>query len=65
VGVITFVFVAAARADTLTTSEHRREELEVLQAAGATDVVLYPASGGLEQVGLLAEALQEAGFASP
>jgi alkanesulfonate monooxygenase SsuD/methylene tetrahydromethanopterin reductase-like flavin-dependent oxidoreductase (luciferase family) len=58
-------FFAAARADTLTTSEHLREELEALQAAGATDVVLYPASGELDQVGLLAEALQEAGFASP
>jgi hypothetical protein len=51
-----------ARADTLTSTEHLRAELEALQAAGTTDVVLYPASGGLEQVTLLAEALQEAGF---
>jgi alkanesulfonate monooxygenase SsuD/methylene tetrahydromethanopterin reductase-like flavin-dependent oxidoreductase (luciferase family) len=55
-------FFAAARADTLTTSEQLRAALAALQAAGTTDVVLYPASGGLEQVGLLAEALQEAGF---
>jgi alkanesulfonate monooxygenase SsuD/methylene tetrahydromethanopterin reductase-like flavin-dependent oxidoreductase (luciferase family) len=55
-------FFAAARADTLTTTEHLRAELAALQAAGTTDVVLYPASGGLEQVGLLAEALQEARF---
>jgi len=39
-----------------------RVELEALQVADATDVVIYPASGGLERVGLLAEALQEAGF---
>jgi alkanesulfonate monooxygenase SsuD/methylene tetrahydromethanopterin reductase-like flavin-dependent oxidoreductase (luciferase family) len=50
------------RADTLTTLDHLRAELEALQAAGATDVLLYPTSGGFEQVGLLAEALQNAGF---
>jgi alkanesulfonate monooxygenase SsuD/methylene tetrahydromethanopterin reductase-like flavin-dependent oxidoreductase (luciferase family) len=55
-------FFAAARADTLTTREHLRTELTALEAAGATDVVLYPASGELEQVGLLAEALEKAGF---
>jgi alkanesulfonate monooxygenase SsuD/methylene tetrahydromethanopterin reductase-like flavin-dependent oxidoreductase (luciferase family) len=55
-------FFAAARADTLTTTERLRAEVVALQAAGTTDVVLYPASGGLEQVRLLAEALQEAGF---
>jgi alkanesulfonate monooxygenase SsuD/methylene tetrahydromethanopterin reductase-like flavin-dependent oxidoreductase (luciferase family) len=55
-------FFAAARADTLTTSEHLAGELQALQAAGTTDVVLYPTSGGLEQVGLLAEALQKTGF---
>ena len=37
-------------------------ELAVLQTTGATDVLLYPASGGLEQVGLLTEALRQAGF---
>jgi alkanesulfonate monooxygenase SsuD/methylene tetrahydromethanopterin reductase-like flavin-dependent oxidoreductase (luciferase family) len=55
-------YFAPARADTLTTTEHLRVELGALQAAGTTDVVLYPASGGLEQVALLAEALQKAGF---
>jgi len=55
-------FFAAARADTLTTTEHLRAELSALQAAGTTDVVLYPASRELEQVGLLAEVLEEAGF---
>jgi hypothetical protein len=33
-----------------------------MEAACTTDVVLYPTSGGLEQVGLLAEALQNTGF---
>jgi hypothetical protein len=51
-------FFSTARADTLTTLEHLRAELAALQAAGTTDVVLYPASGGLEQVSLLADALR-------
>lgn len=55
-------FFPTARADTLTTSEHLREELRALQAAGTTDLVLYPTSGGLEQVDLLAEVLQNTGF---
>jgi alkanesulfonate monooxygenase SsuD/methylene tetrahydromethanopterin reductase-like flavin-dependent oxidoreductase (luciferase family) len=55
-------YFLAARADTLTTSEHLRTELEALRAAGATDVILYPASAGLEQIDLLAKALGEAGF---
>jgi hypothetical protein len=56
-------YFAAARADTLTTTKRLGAELAALQTAGATDVLLYPASGGLEQVGLLAEALRQAGFA--
>ena len=56
-------YFVAARADTLTTTERLGAELAALQTAGATDVLLYPASGGLEQVGLLAEALRQAGFA--
>jgi alkanesulfonate monooxygenase SsuD/methylene tetrahydromethanopterin reductase-like flavin-dependent oxidoreductase (luciferase family) len=52
-------FFAAARADTLTTGEHLRTELEALRAAGTTDLLLFPSSGRLEQVGLLAEALHE------
>jgi alkanesulfonate monooxygenase SsuD/methylene tetrahydromethanopterin reductase-like flavin-dependent oxidoreductase (luciferase family) len=55
-------YFPAARADTLTTPEQLRTELEALQAAGATDVVLYPASAGLEQIDLLAEAVRAAGF---
>ena len=55
-------FFPAARAGTLTTSEHLGVELRALQAAGTTDVVLYPTSGGLEQVGLLGEALRNTGF---
>jgi alkanesulfonate monooxygenase SsuD/methylene tetrahydromethanopterin reductase-like flavin-dependent oxidoreductase (luciferase family) len=55
-------FFPAARADTLTTAERLGAELQALQAAGATDVVLYPTSGGLDQVGLLADALQKTGF---
>jgi alkanesulfonate monooxygenase SsuD/methylene tetrahydromethanopterin reductase-like flavin-dependent oxidoreductase (luciferase family) len=51
-----------ARPDTLTTPERLGAELEALQAAGATDVVLYPASAGLEQIDLLAEAVRAAGF---
>jgi alkanesulfonate monooxygenase SsuD/methylene tetrahydromethanopterin reductase-like flavin-dependent oxidoreductase (luciferase family) len=55
-------YFAPARADTLTTAEHLRTELAALQAAGTTDVILYPASGELAQVALLAAALGEAGF---
>src|SRR5215211_7746227 len=55
-------FFHIPRADTLTTPDHLRAELQALQAAGATDVLLYPTSGGLEQIGLLAEALQHVGF---
>jgi alkanesulfonate monooxygenase SsuD/methylene tetrahydromethanopterin reductase-like flavin-dependent oxidoreductase (luciferase family) len=54
-------FFPAARADTLTTGEHLRTELEALRAAGATDLLLFPCSGRLEQVDLLAEALRKAG----
>jgi alkanesulfonate monooxygenase SsuD/methylene tetrahydromethanopterin reductase-like flavin-dependent oxidoreductase (luciferase family) len=48
---------AAARADTLTSPRRLREELPRLAEAGCTDLVLFPCSGGLEQVALLAEAL--------
>jgi alkanesulfonate monooxygenase SsuD/methylene tetrahydromethanopterin reductase-like flavin-dependent oxidoreductase (luciferase family) len=51
-----------ARADTMTTLEHLRMELQSLQTVGVTDMILYPTSSGLEQVGLLAEALQEIGL---
>jgi alkanesulfonate monooxygenase SsuD/methylene tetrahydromethanopterin reductase-like flavin-dependent oxidoreductase (luciferase family) len=47
-------FFAAARADTMTSSEQVTRGLEQLAAAGATDVVLYPCSAELEQIELLA-----------
>lgn len=56
-------YSAAARADTLTTTERLGAELAALRTAGSTDVLLYPASAGLDQVGLLAEALRQVGFA--
>ncbi|TDO45098.1 alkanesulfonate monooxygenase SsuD/methylene tetrahydromethanopterin reductase-like flavin-dependent oxidoreductase (luciferase family) [Kribbella sp. VKM Ac-2527] len=51
-----------ARADTLTSPDELREHLTALRDAGTTDVVLYPTSAGLEQVSLLAEALDTAGL---
>jgi alkanesulfonate monooxygenase SsuD/methylene tetrahydromethanopterin reductase-like flavin-dependent oxidoreductase (luciferase family) len=44
----------AARADTLTTEERIRDELERLAHAGCDDVVLFPCSGDLEQLRMLA-----------
>jgi hypothetical protein len=52
-------------ADTLTTPSRLRaggEPAAPAAAAGATDVVFYPCSAGLEQVDLLAEAARAAGF---
>ncbi|TDW91577.1 LLM class flavin-dependent oxidoreductase [Kribbella sp. VKM Ac-2566] len=46
-----------ARADTLTTPAALRDHLTGLRAAGATDVIFYPASPDHDQVSLLAEAL--------
>ena len=51
-------YFEAARADTLTTAERIRAELERLADAGCDDLVLFPCSGDLEQVPLLAEALR-------
>jgi alkanesulfonate monooxygenase SsuD/methylene tetrahydromethanopterin reductase-like flavin-dependent oxidoreductase (luciferase family) len=45
-----------ARADTLTSAAQVGEELDRLAKAGVTDVVLYPCSTGMDQVGLVAEA---------
>jgi alkanesulfonate monooxygenase SsuD/methylene tetrahydromethanopterin reductase-like flavin-dependent oxidoreductase (luciferase family) len=50
-------FFDPARADTLTTIEQLHAELRRLSEAGCTDVLLFPCSGELEQVSLLAEAL--------
>lgn len=47
-----------ARADTLTSPAQIAGELDRLTNAGITDLVLYPSSADLDQVGLLAEALR-------
>jgi alkanesulfonate monooxygenase SsuD/methylene tetrahydromethanopterin reductase-like flavin-dependent oxidoreductase (luciferase family) len=47
-----------ARADTLTTPEQVRAELRRLSQAGCDDLLLFPCSGDLEQVALLADALE-------
>jgi alkanesulfonate monooxygenase SsuD/methylene tetrahydromethanopterin reductase-like flavin-dependent oxidoreductase (luciferase family) len=50
-------YFAMARADTLTTPQQVRDELDRLTDAGATDVVLYPSSAQPQQLQLLAEAV--------
>jgi alkanesulfonate monooxygenase SsuD/methylene tetrahydromethanopterin reductase-like flavin-dependent oxidoreductase (luciferase family) len=50
-------FFDAARADTLTDAEQIHAELRRLSEAGCADALLYPCSGDLEQVSLLAQAL--------
>jgi alkanesulfonate monooxygenase SsuD/methylene tetrahydromethanopterin reductase-like flavin-dependent oxidoreductase (luciferase family) len=50
-------YFGAARADTLTDVDQIRAELRRLSQAECSDVVLFPCSGDLEQVALLAEAL--------
>ena len=50
-------FFEPARADTLTKPDQIRAELLRLSEAGCTDLLLFPCSGGLEQVTLLAEAV--------
>jgi alkanesulfonate monooxygenase SsuD/methylene tetrahydromethanopterin reductase-like flavin-dependent oxidoreductase (luciferase family) len=54
-------YFETARADTVTDAGELRAELERLAAVGADDVVLFPCSGELDQVELLADALAEAG----
>jgi alkanesulfonate monooxygenase SsuD/methylene tetrahydromethanopterin reductase-like flavin-dependent oxidoreductase (luciferase family) len=51
-------FFEPARADTLTKPERIRAELVRLSESGCTDVLLFPCSGELEQVTLLAEAVR-------
>jgi len=46
-----------ARADTLTSTEQIEDELDHLIEAGVSDLVLYPSSADLDQVPLLAAAL--------
>ncbi|HET7095038.1 MAG TPA: LLM class flavin-dependent oxidoreductase, partial [Thermomicrobiales bacterium] len=55
-------FFPAVRADTLTTPDRLRSELEALKTAGATDVILLPASGDRAQIGLLSATLRQSGF---
>jgi alkanesulfonate monooxygenase SsuD/methylene tetrahydromethanopterin reductase-like flavin-dependent oxidoreductase (luciferase family) len=50
-----------ARADTLTDADQIEAELRQLSDAGCDDVVLFPCSGNLEQVSLLAQALRASG----
>jgi alkanesulfonate monooxygenase SsuD/methylene tetrahydromethanopterin reductase-like flavin-dependent oxidoreductase (luciferase family) len=51
-------FFDPARADTLTTIEQIHTELRRLSEAGCDDVLLFPCSGDLEQVSLLAQAVR-------
>ena len=50
-------YFGPARSDTLTSPEGVRAELARLAGAGCADVVLYPCSGDLDQVGRLSQAL--------
>jgi alkanesulfonate monooxygenase SsuD/methylene tetrahydromethanopterin reductase-like flavin-dependent oxidoreductase (luciferase family) len=50
-----------ARADTLTTPGRLRAEILRLSEAGCDDLLLFPCSGDLDQVALLAEALDQEG----
>jgi alkanesulfonate monooxygenase SsuD/methylene tetrahydromethanopterin reductase-like flavin-dependent oxidoreductase (luciferase family) len=54
-------FFQPARADTLTDAEEIHTELRRVSEAGCTDVLLFPCSGDLEQISLLAEALRARG----
>jgi alkanesulfonate monooxygenase SsuD/methylene tetrahydromethanopterin reductase-like flavin-dependent oxidoreductase (luciferase family) len=51
-------YFPAARADTLTSPQQIQQELDRLTSAGTTDVVLYPSSGGVDQVQMLAEVVE-------
>jgi alkanesulfonate monooxygenase SsuD/methylene tetrahydromethanopterin reductase-like flavin-dependent oxidoreductase (luciferase family) len=52
-------FFAMARADTLTTAQQVRQELDRLADAGATDVLLYPSSTQPQQLHRLSAAVWE------
>jgi alkanesulfonate monooxygenase SsuD/methylene tetrahydromethanopterin reductase-like flavin-dependent oxidoreductase (luciferase family) len=53
-------FFDFARADTLTRADQIHAELRRLSDAGCDDLLLFPCSGDIEQVGLLAGALRSA-----
>jgi alkanesulfonate monooxygenase SsuD/methylene tetrahydromethanopterin reductase-like flavin-dependent oxidoreductase (luciferase family) len=55
-------YFEAARSDTLTSTEQICAELVRLEQAGCTDVVMFPCSGDLGQVSLLADALRAADY---
>lgn len=50
-------YYALARADTLTDADQIGAELDRLEQAGCDDVLLFPCSGGPQQVSLLADSL--------
>jgi alkanesulfonate monooxygenase SsuD/methylene tetrahydromethanopterin reductase-like flavin-dependent oxidoreductase (luciferase family) len=54
-------FFDLARADTLTKTEQIQAELQRLEEAGCAEVLLFPCSGELAQVSLLARALRSRG----
>ena len=51
-------YAAPALADTLTTPERLHEEIARLSEAGCDDLLLFPCAGSVDQVDLLAEALE-------
>jgi alkanesulfonate monooxygenase SsuD/methylene tetrahydromethanopterin reductase-like flavin-dependent oxidoreductase (luciferase family) len=55
--------VPVARPDTLTSPGRIRDEIDRLRAAGVTDLVLYPSTGGLDQLRRLTEVVAPAGAA--
>ncbi len=57
-------YFGLARADTVTDAGQINEEVLRLSAAGCRDVLLFPCAVGLDQVGLLAEAIHTTGPAS-
>ncbi|MFC8825920.1 LLM class flavin-dependent oxidoreductase [Streptomyces sp. NPDC057137] len=52
-------YLPQIRPDVITDTGHLHEEIDRLGKAGADDLVLFPCSGAPEQVGLLADALDE------
>ncbi|MFI7633250.1 LLM class flavin-dependent oxidoreductase [Nonomuraea sp. NPDC049400] len=52
---------AQVRQDVVTDVDHLRTEIDRVAEAGADDLVLLPCSSGFEQIGLLSEALKQAG----
>jgi alkanesulfonate monooxygenase SsuD/methylene tetrahydromethanopterin reductase-like flavin-dependent oxidoreductase (luciferase family) len=50
-------YAGYARADTLITEDDLRTEIQRLADAGCDDLLLFPCSGGLDQVRMLADAL--------